>query len=435
MSPSSSLVDRAALAEQQITTRRFALTFIAGGVGSSIASLVDSSNQLFTAWDDYGTAIISLLLFLSGLLILWRPRWLTGAVLLSLIPASVYQYGVMAIAVHQPSAASYYSAISSGPFFPLYYVAAFVMMPRGALAVSAIHCAGFYVQFALNATVFADPQPSPERHVVEHLLIEMMMAHPVYIVALSYIVKLRERIHALQQQAFRNKEQFIGMLSHEIRNQLQTMVGAIDLLDVRISDAPGRRSLARLHDATAQLQTYLRDAGELTSLEDPALKIETSRFDLTALVDEIVAEWAPQARKCGLQLAVEWPAERSGQPLLIDSDRARVRQIVGNLLSNAIKYTNTGGVTVTLRVDAQSPGWATLEVRDTGIGIDARHIERISQPYVRLDNAKASGQGGSGLGLTIVELLVHSLGGTLSWQSELDRGSTFCVRLPGIAAS
>jgi signal transduction histidine kinase len=261
------------------------------------------------------------------------------------------------------------------------------------------------------------------------------MAHPVYIVALSYIVKLRERIHALQQQAFRNKEQFIGMLSHEIRNQLQTMVGAIDLLDVRISDAPGRRSLARLHDATAQLQTYLRDAGELTSLEDPALKIETSRFDLTALVDEIVAEWAPQARKCGLQLAVEWPAERSGQPLLIDSDRARVRQIVGNLLSNAIKYTNTGGVTVTLRVDAQSPGWATLEVRDTGIGIDARHIERISQPYVRLDNAKASGQGGSGLGLTIVELLVHSLGGTLSWQSELDRGSTFCVRLPGIAAS
>ena len=422
-------------AEQERSARLFALIFIVGGIGASIASLVDSSDNLFTRWDIYGTVITSPLYFITGLLIFWRPRWITPAVLLSVIPSAIYQQGVMAVAVHLPGAASLYSATSSGPFFPLIYLVLFIMLPRGASLMCVLHCAGYYLQFVLNATLFAEPMPTPARHAAEHLLLEVMMAHPIYIVALNYIVHLRERVYATQLQAFSNKERFIGMLSHEIRNQLQAMVGAIDLLDLKIGDAAGRRSLGRLQDATAQLQTYLRDVDELTALEDPSLQVETSRFDFRALVDEIVGEWLPQASERGLTLSVEASLGAVGEPLLIDSDRARVRQIFSNLLSNAIKYTREGEISVALRGDAQSPGKVTLVVRDTGIGIDARDVTRICQPYLRLDNAKASGAGGSGLGLTIVEQLVSSLGGTMRWQSELSRGSEFSVTLPGRVVS
>ena len=430
MNPAASILDRTAQAEQRRLTNYFALIFVVGGVGCVIASLFDSDSGLFTSWDNYGTAITSVLYFVSGLLIYLRPQWLNGAVLLSAIPTAIYEQGVMAVAVHQPSAASLYSAASSGPFFPMFYLVLFIMLPRGASALSWVHCAVFYLQFLLNSTLWADPLASPERHQATHFLVELMMSHPVYIVALNYIVRLRERLYATQEAAFKNKEGAIGMLSHEIRNQLQTMVGAIELLDLRLVDAPARRSLARLQEATTQLQTYLCDINELTTLEDPTLRIEKTRFELQPLLDEICSEWLPQAQAKGLSLTLEAPTG-SGPPLLIESDKVRLRQIVSNLLSNAIKYTAAGGVSVALGA-APSPGEVTIAVSDSGIGIEAKYFDRICEPHVRLENAKSYCAAGSGLGLTIVERLVSSLGGALAWESQVDRGSRFVVTLPGL---
>ncbi|MEQ1533691.1 MAG: HAMP domain-containing histidine kinase [Sideroxydans sp.] len=424
----ASSVDVSAQAQQRKMEKLFSKVFIVGGAGTAIASLFDSNSGLFTPWDNFCTPITSALYFISGLLIYFRPQWITLAVLLSLIPSAIYQQGVLYMVMHHPSAASYYSAASSGSFFPLIYVVLFIVLPKGAAKLSWIHCAGFYLQFLLNHFWFSDSQ-SVEG---EHLLVEVMMSHPVYIVALSYIIRLRERLHATQQEAHQNKEEFLAMLSHEIRNLLQTMVGAIDLLNLKLKDATERRNIVRLQNAASQLQIYLQDINELTRLEDPALSVKKSPFNLTQLLHDMRDEWLPQAENQGLQFTLQLPATHTGAAWMMNTDEARLRQIISNLISNALKYTQAGSVTLAARVDSEMPHSVTITVSDTGIGMDEKYLDKIFKPYVRLENAKQSRAEGSGLGLSIVQRLVSSIGGTMRVESQLNVGSRFQITVLGI---
>jgi signal transduction histidine kinase len=433
MSTPSSAVDLLAKTEQTKLAKLFAVTFIVGGVATGIASLFDSSSGLFTEWDNYFTALTSVLYLVSGLIIYFRPRWLTAAVLLSAIPSAVYQQGVMYLAVHQPGAASLYSAASSGPFFPLIFIVLFITLPKGASTLSWLHCAGFYVQFLLNATWFPGPQLQSSAQIEgEHLLVEVMMAYPVYILALNYIVRLRERLHAAQEEVFRQKESFLGMLSHEIRNQLQTMVSAIDLLDRKLKGAAEQRTVVRLQVAASQLQTYLNDMNELTMLEDPTLRVDRTQFELSRVLDELCDEWLPQARNQGLQLSARVATGKDREGVLLFTDRARLRQIISNLVCNALKYTEAGGVRIVAGISIDVPGFVTVKVIDTGIGIEDGSLDRIFLPHVRLENAMSRNASGSGLGLSIVERLVLSLGGSVRVESQLNKGTTFEVMVPGL---
>jgi signal transduction histidine kinase len=404
--------------------------FLAGGIASSVVGLFDSSSDLLTPWDNYMVTIVSALYIVTGVILHFRPQWRTAAVLLSIVPTMIYHQGVFYMAVHHPGTASYYSAASSGPFFPLLYVAIFIILPKGAARLGLIHCAGFYLQFLLNATLLTEVIPG--RGEAEHLLVEVMMAHPIYILALNYIVKLRERLHTTQQEAHQHKEQFLAMLSHEIRNLLQTMVGAIELLSLKLKEPAERRSVERLQKAATQLQTYLSDINELTKLEDPALKLQASEFDLKHLLDDLHDEWLPQAEQRGLQLEVKIHDAEKGRALLLHTDEARLRQIVSNLVSNALKYTEAGSVTIAASISAASPNCALIEVIDTGIGIEEKYLGRIFQPHVRLENAIKRREEGTGLGLTIVQRLVASIGGSLQVESQLDQGSRFVVTVPGL---
>lgn len=433
MKTSASAVGQPEQTEHRKMSRLFAWIMICVGIGSGIASYFDHADSLLSSWDFYMTPIISVCCLVSGVMIYFRPQWLTAAILLSAIPSGIYQQGVMFMAVHYPSAASYYAAAASGAFFPLLYIALFIILPAGAARLSWIHCAGFYLQFLLNATVFSESSPSAERIGADHIMVQVLMAHPVYIIALSYIVRLRERLHATQQEAHQHKEQFLAMLSHEIRNLLQTMVGAIDLLSIKLKEPAERRSVERLQKAATQLQTYLSDINELTKLEDPAVKINASQFDLKLLLDDIHDEWLPEAEQRGLQLEVQMRKTENGRALLIHTDEARLRQIISNLVSNALKYTEVGCVTIAASSSASSPDCALIEVIDTGIGIEEKYLERIFQPYVRLDNAIKRSEEGSGLGLSIVQRLVASIGGSLRVESQLDKGSRFVVTVPGLA--
>ncbi|MDX8399707.1 MAG: HAMP domain-containing sensor histidine kinase [Gallionellaceae bacterium] len=430
MKTTSTTVNSSANDEQRKMEKLFSIVFLVGGVGCSIASLYDGSSGLFTPWDDYGTTITSLLFLVSGVIIYFRPKWLRAAVLFSMIPTMVYHQGVMFMAIHYPSSASLYSAASSGPFFPLLYLVLFITLQKGAATFSWLHCAIFYFQFLLNATVFSEPMPSQGLIEGEHLLVEVMMAHPIYIVALSYIVRLRERLHTSQQEAYQNKENFLAMLSHEIRNLLQTMVGAIEVLELKLKEPTERRSVLRLQKAATQLQTFLSDISELTELEDPAMKIQSKRFDLLHLLGDIRDEWLPTAEKLDLELTLKLQKCGNAEPFFIDTDESRLHQIISNLVSNALKYTEQGSVSITVICSSETPDLITIEVADTGIGIAEKYLGKIFQPYVRLENAKKSRSEGSGLGLTIVEQLVASLGGSIQVESSLDQGTRFAITLP-----
>lgn len=417
-------LQESAQTEQRRAERLFALVLVVGGIGSSIAGQFDRMGGLLTAWDESVIPVTSALFFLSGLMIYVRPQWLTAAILLSMIPTAIYQQGVMFMAVHHPDAASYYSAASSGPYFPLFYIVVFIALRKGAPTLSWINCAGFYLQFLLNMSVLSEPTPLPGQAEGEHLLVEALTAHPIYIVALNYIVNLRERLNAIQQDAFQQKETFLSMLSHEIRNQLQTMVNAIELLDLRLKEPAERRAVTRLQSSAAQLQTYLSDVNELTKLEDPDLRVEDTDVDVAQLLDDIREQWLPKAESRGLRLEVL----AGDQPLVVRTDAARVRQIVSNLVSNAIKYTSAGHVTIAVHPDNGSG--VAIEVTDTGIGIDERFLEKIFLPHVRLDNAIDLKAEGSGLGLSIVQRLAHSVGGSVRVESRLNEGSRFVLTLP-----
>ena len=408
--------------EQRKLEKICANTLIVGGALMSITSWVDSSAGLFTAWDNYLTALTSPLLVISGLLIYLRPAWFFGAVMLSVVPAMVYQQGVFVTAIHFPGSASLYSAMSSGPFFPLLYVVLFISLPKGATTISAIHCLGYYLQFFLNVMVWPDASLSPERQQAEHLLLEVMTSHPVYVVALSYIVKLRERLHRAQQEAFEHRENLLAIMSHEIRNQLQTMLGAIEILELQLRQPATRRPLVHLQNAATQLQTYLADITELTRLDNPRLIVEESSFDLTPVLEDLRDEWQPLAAKKSVQFSLQTPPS-----IPLKTDKVRLRQILSNLLSNAVKYTESGSVL--LEASATPSGAVDIAVVDTGIGFDAEGAAKIFQPHVRLANAKACCAEGSGLGLAIAERLAQSISASLSVHSLPGEGSRFGLRL------
>lgn len=418
---------------EQVAQRRHEVTvakfIMVAGIGTTIAGSFAGYDELTTAWDNYGIPVTSALYIFAGLIAFLRPKWVVAGLALALVPTSIYQQGVFYFAVHYADRASYYSAAGSGAWFPLFYVALFIAFPRGAAKWSWAHYALFVLQFILNHSVLAEASPSPAREQGEHLLVEVLMAHPAYILALSVIANLRDRLHLAQEEAFRSKESFLAMLSHEIRNLMQTMVVSIEMLERKVTDPQVRRLVARLSGATGQLQTYLRDIVEFTRLEDPAMQLRCQPFNAVRMLTELREEWLPAARERGLSLQLDLADGARERLRAWNSDEGRIRQILANLVSNGLKYTPTGGVTIHATVS--SSGGVRLEVSDSGIGIEEQALAKIFQPYVRLEDAKRHTPEGSGLGLAVVQRLVERLGGSIRVSSQPGQGSRFTVDLPG----
>jgi signal transduction histidine kinase len=118
------------------------------------------------------------------------------------------------------------------------------------------------------------------------------------------------------------------------------------------------------------------------------------------------------------------------EPLALQTDPGKVRQILVNLLGNAVKFTDTGEVCLEARADGEA---VVFEVHDTGIGIAGDQLERIFDPFWQVDQSVTRQAGGTGLGLTVTRSLARLLGGEIGVESTLGEGSTFRVRLPGEA--
>lgn len=220
----------------------------------------------------------------------------------------------------------------------------------------------------------------------------------------------------------RAKSDFIGYLSHEFRTPLTSVLGYADLLEAEtggpLTDMQ-RRQLRRLRAGAWHLSRLVDDtlAYSREVISPPALELES--IDVRQLAVECVHSMRPTAAEGGLTLELAAPAH----PVTIRSDTGRVRQILLNLIDNAIKFTVTGGV----RLHVLEQGdHVQIDVHDTGVGIPARQVDRIFQPFHQLDVER----GGSGLGLTAARQLAWRLGGEISVSSTEGVGTTFTVRLP-----
>jgi signal transduction histidine kinase len=170
------------------------------------------------------------------------------------------------------------------------------------------------------------------------------------------------------------------------------------------------------------------DLHELARAETGNIALRRQAVDLGELVRAIGDEYRGAANASGLSLTVDVPEDLP----TVETDGARVRQIVGNLLSNAIKYTKAGSVVLRTReypaeIFGGARGWVHFDVIDTGLGIPADKREIIFEEFSRLG---AHDRAGAGLGLAISKRLAEALGGEITVESEVGSGSIFTLRLP-----
>ncbi|NJD28259.1 MAG: HAMP domain-containing histidine kinase [Chloroflexi bacterium] len=238
--------------------------------------------------------------------------------------------------------------------------------------------------------------------------------------------RLQESVEIIRRDRDRSRE-FLADVSHELRTPIAALRTFNELLVEGAADDPGTR-LEFLEASRAQLERLdwlAQNLLELSKLDSGLVLLDLRRDDLRSSVEQAVDGSMTTARRRGVDLTLELP----DSPIVIRHDPVRISQVVSNLVGNAVKFTSRGGsVRVVARGDAG--GGATIEVSDTGIGIDPGELPRIFDRFFRGSRASEARGSGSGLGLAIVRSIVEMHGGTVEVESRLGQGSTFRVTLP-----
>ena len=232
--------------------------------------------------------------------------------------------------------------------------------------------------------------------------------------------------HAKEQAEAANaaKSEFLANMSHEIRTPLNGILGFTDVLRRRIGSAEQRdKYLETIQNSGKHLLTLLNDVLDLSKIEAGHMECERVRCSPHEVLSEVLSVLRVRAQEKGLRLDCEWTTP---VPETIVTDPARLRQLLMNLAANAIKFTEKGSVTIRMAVyPERSEPRFVCEVEDTGIGIRPEHLEKIFLPFDQADNSITRKYGGTGLGLAISRHIVKELGGQISVESQMGRGSVF----------
>ncbi|HEX7050795.1 MAG TPA: HAMP domain-containing sensor histidine kinase [Longimicrobiales bacterium] len=240
----------------------------------------------------------------------------------------------------------------------------------------------------------------------------------------------RREVEALTE----SRARLIRGLGHDLKNPLGVIQNYVVLLESGIKGAvpPAQREvLGRIRRLTGDSLGLVNDLGDLFRAEAGQLTISPGRVDVVETVRDALEENRPAAEAAGLRIGLE---PHTAVPA-VETDGGRVREILGNLISNAIKYTPAGGeVSASIEVGADGraprPGrWIAVGITDTGPGIPADQRERIFDEFQRF-GAGAGHAPGTGLGLAISRSIARLLGGDITVESEVGRGSTFTLWLP-----
>ena len=222
----------------------------------------------------------------------------------------------------------------------------------------------------------------------------------------------------------RRKDEFLAMLSHELRNPLAPILNAVQLLQLQKDEnAVQRKARAIIERQVRQLTHLVNDLLDIAGTATGRIQLCREQVAVSGIVERAVETVRPLIDQRKQELTVSLPLD----PIWLEADGSRLAQVVTNLLNNAAKYTDQGG-RIWLSVH-QEGDQAVLRVRDTGLGIAPALLPHVFDLFTQAERSSDRAQGGLGIGLALVKRLVELHGGTVNVSSTLGQGSEFVVRL------
>lgn len=224
---------------------------------------------------------------------------------------------------------------------------------------------------------------------------------------------------------YRRKDEFLAMLSHELRNPLAPILNAVQMLQHQaVESAVQQKACAIIERQSRQLTHLVNDLMEVSRAITGKIELRREDIDLRGIVERAVETARPLIDQRRHELTLSLPEH----PIWLHADSARLEQVVTNLLTNAAKYTpESGQIWISARQEGDR---GMLCVRDTGIGIAPDFLPQIFELFAQAERSSDRSQGGLGVGLALVKRLVEMHEGTITVSSELEKGTEFVVSLP-----